>query len=994
MSSTTPALLRLLLLLLFTVSGFSGLIYESVWSHYLKLIMGHAAYAQTLVLAIFMGGMTLGAYLASRYSEQWKSPLLVYALIEGVIGLLALAFHPLFIRVIDTLYSSLLLHLEHPAGIYLLKWCTASGLILPQSILLGMTFPSMSAGLIRLYPQRTGASLGVLYFTNSIGAALGVLVSGFALIPWIGLPGAIQTAGILNIAIAIGVWALVRLYAERPAAATHSSDATSPGDFAILLLLAALLTGTASFFYEIGWIRMLSLVLGSSTHAFELMLSAFIAGLALGGLWIRRRLDQIGNPLRLAGHVQISMGLFALLTLPLYDSTFDFMSFLLQSLSKTSGGYMLFNIGSHAIALIIMLPATFMAGMTLPLFTYLIIKRGYGEASIGRVYAANTAGAILGVFLAVHFVMPTIGTKGLVGLGAYVDIALGITLLGLSLPNLKKWILPANVGAAVAVLALVVFGVHFDALKMASGVFRYGITRLADDTEVLYHRDGKTATVGLVRNRIGQITLSTNGKAEALVNPRGYAQTPSDEITMVMTAALPLSMHPNAKTVATIGMGSGMTTHTLLGAETLRRVDTIEIEQAVVEAARGFGDFVERAYSDPRSHIHVEDAKTFFSSRNTRYDLIISEPSDPWVSGVASLFSQEFYRYIKNHLHRDGLFVQWLQLYETNLDLVASIFKALSIHFPNYVIFNTDDTNILIIATDGGDLTRLDPWVFSQAQLSQDMARVGIKHLRDLEIRRIGSRSLLQPLFDTFTVPANSDYFPHLSYGAPRSRYLRQDAADLSWLHLAPTPVLEMLGGRAGPGVLSSTEVANFPITQRQKQAKQLLNILLSRKLPEPGAITEKLRYSLQLLKFELDTCLQRVPNDRIVQESSFTLATHTNPYLAAEELDPMWQHLMNQPCYAKLSPSTKDWFTLHRAVAGRDGDAMTKTATTIIEAAAQGQLNQPQLEYLLAAGLSGALGENDRQKMKVFWAKFYALDYFPKTRPQLYLKLLLTLLK
>lgn len=994
MDRADPALPRLVLLFLFTVSGFSGLIYESVWSHYLKLIMGHAAYAQTLVLAIFMGGMTLGAWLASRYSEHWESPLLVYALIEGVIGLLSLVFHPLFIQVIDTLYSDLIPHLDHPAGIYLLKWCAASSLILPQSILLGMTFPAMSAGLIRLYPQKTGATLGILYFTNSIGAALGALVSGFALIPWIGLPGALQTAGILNLLIAISVWGLVKLHRERPAGATRSSDTPSPGNFAILLLLAALLTGTASFFYEIGWIRMLSLVLGSSTHAFELMLSAFIAGLALGGLWIRRRLDQIENPLRFAGHVQISMGLCALLTLPLYDSTFDFMSFMLQSLSKTSGGYMLFNIGSHAIALSIMLPATFMAGMTLPLFTYLFIKRGYGEASIGRVYAANTAGAILGVFLAVHFVMPAIGTKGLVGLGAYVDIALGITLLGLSLPSLKKRILPANIGAAVAVLALVVFGVHFDALKMVSGVFRYGITRLADDTEVLYYRDGKTATVGLVRNRIGQITLSTNGKAEALVNPRGYTQTPSDETTMILTAALPLSMHPDAKTVATIGMGSGMTTHTLLGAETLRRVDTIEIEQAVVEAARGFGDFVERAYSDPRSYIHVEDAKTFFSSRNTRYDLIISEPSDPWVSGVASLFSQEFYRYIKQHLHRDGLFVQWLQLYETNLDLVASIFKALSTHFPNYVIFNTDDTNILIIATDGGDLTRLDPWVFNQARLSQDMARVGIKHLRDLEIRRIGTKSLLQPLFDTFTIPANSDYFPHLSYGAPRSRYLRQDAADLSWLHLSPIPVLEMLKGRAGPGVPPSTEVANFPLTQREKLARQLLNTLLSRRVPEPGAISEKLRYSLRLLTFELGACPQRTPDDQIVQESSFTLATHTNPYLVVEELDPMWQHLMSQPCYAELSSHTKNWLTLHRAVARRDGDAMTKTATTIIEDAAQDQLNQQQLEYLLAAGLSGAIDEGDKQKMKVFWAKFYALDYFPKTRPLLYLKLLLTLLK
>jgi predicted membrane-bound spermidine synthase len=432
-----PRSLRRVLLILFTVSGFSGLIYESIWSHYLKQILGHAAYAQTLVLAIFMGGMAAGAWLASRRSERWASPLVAYAVVEGVVGLLALSFHGAFTRVLEALYGGILPALENAAIAAVTKWGLAALLILPQSVLLGMTFPLMSAAIIRACPRAPGATLALLYFTNSLGACIGVLASGFLLVPWSGLPGTILIAGILNLALAVTVWSLARTGPSMPPAVGRA-ERSAAGRWPLLLLMAALLTGVASFFYEIGWIRMLSLVLGTTTQAFELMLSAFILGLALGGLWIRRRIDRLGSPLRFAGHVQMLMGAFALLTLPLYGATFDFMAFLVSRLGKTDGGYALFNIGSHVIALGVMLPATLMAGMTLPLFTCALLGRGCGERSIGRVYAANTVGAILGVLAAVHLVMPAIGTKGLIVAGATVDIALGAALLVAVRPRLRR----------------------------------------------------------------------------------------------------------------------------------------------------------------------------------------------------------------------------------------------------------------------------------------------------------------------------------------------------------------------------------------------------------------------------------------------------------------------------------------------------------------------------------------------------------------------------
>jgi spermidine synthase len=283
---------RRFLLGVFVVSGFTGLIYESIWSHYLKLFLGHAAYAQTLVLAIFMGGMALGSWAVAHYSFRISKLLWGYVLVEGSIGILGLFFHQAFVAACDFSFASVIPAL--PAGFLIntYKWSLAALLILPQSVLLGMTFPLISGGLIRRWPARPGETLATLYFTNSLGAAIGVLVSGFLLISAIGLPGTIRTAALLNIALAVVVWAVIRGDTEpAPAPQPQPSSVANPesGKLSTWFTVAAFLTGAASFMYELGWIRMLSLVLGSSTHSFELMLSAFIFGLAFGGLYVRRR---------------------------------------------------------------------------------------------------------------------------------------------------------------------------------------------------------------------------------------------------------------------------------------------------------------------------------------------------------------------------------------------------------------------------------------------------------------------------------------------------------------------------------------------------------------------------------------------------------------------------------------------------------------------------------------------------------------------------------
>ncbi|HYS77074.1 MAG TPA: hypothetical protein VEM38_13350, partial [Burkholderiales bacterium] len=535
---------RGVLFFLFTVSGFAGLIYESIWSHYLKLFLGHAAYAQTLVLGLFMGGMAIGSWLCSRRSARWKNLLRGYALAEGMTGLLALAFHPVFVASTEAAYESILPALGGDVPAMLFKWTLAGLMILPQSVLLGMTFPLMSAGLIRRYPAAPGESLAMLYFTNSLGAAVGVLASGFFMIEALGLPGTMRAAGILNLGLAALVWLLARGDEPRVAGRSEAGAAASPAPYG-LFLAVALLTGAASFIYEIGWIRMLSLVLGASTHSFELMLSAFILGLACGGYWVRRRIDSTGDPMRFLGIVQVAMGLLALATLPLYGQMFELMRAVMNGLAKTDAGYTLFLLSSHGIALAIMFPATFCAGMTLPLITFALL--GHGEKAIGAVYSANTLGSILGVFAAAHIGMPLLGLKGLISAGAALDVALGLALLWrlAHAPRLRT----SAAALALACFSAVIAGVHLDGYKMASGVFRRGDLYSERDATMLFHRDGKTATVSLMDFGTDR-SLRTNGKSDGAINMDPDGARISDEITMTLTAAIPLAYRPDAKSAA------------------------------------------------------------------------------------------------------------------------------------------------------------------------------------------------------------------------------------------------------------------------------------------------------------------------------------------------------------------------------------------------------------------------------------------------------------
>lgn len=820
--------MTILLTIVFILSGAAGLMYESIWSRYLGLFVGHSAYAQVIVLVIFLGGMSAGAAIASRRSARLREPLLWYAGIELVVGVLGLGFHAVYVAVTNAAYETVFPALAGGTLLVVVKWTIAAVLILPQSILLGATFPLMSAGLIRRLkrdpgsPDGSGRVLGLLYFANSLGAAGGVLVAGFWTIRVLGLPGTLVAAAVLNIVVALAVFAAVKM--EREAAEEDGAEALAalevvaeepvtipPASATLWRLLLAVSFGTAvaSFIYEIAWIRMLSLVLGSATHAFELMLSAFILGLALGAFWIRGRADRVKDPIQLLGVVQLAMGALAIATLGVYLHAFEWMASLMEAVRENESGYRLYNVARYGIALGVMLPSTFCAGITLPLITRTLLVAGTGERAIGAVYAWNTLGSIIGVTVAALVLMPLVGLRAMLIIGGGLDIAIGVALFwhrAWRWPVLRQTASLAT-AAGLAVVLGAVIAPTFDPGILASGVFRYGTVPSRGSRNMVFYKDGRTASVSVRLGDDSTYSLATNGKPDASVSRFWFNEPPpdslrfplrGDESTQILLPMITLAHAPHAREAAVIGNGSGLSSHMLLSSPVLERLVTIDIEREMVAASRVFRPANERVHSDPRSHFVFDDAKSYFAASGRTYDLILSEPSNPWVSGVAGLFTDEFYRRISGYLAPRGVFGQWLHLYEIDDELVLSVFAALHRNFAHYDVYLTNDVDILVVATNDAQLPGPDWSVFGAEGAQRDLAPFMALTPDALHATLLLTYDEMAPMFDSTTAP-NSDFFPQLDLGAERTRFLRNSAVGFLGLTTDRFDVAAAIGQRVVP---------------------------------------------------------------------------------------------------------------------------------------------------------------------------------------------------
>lgn len=948
------------LLLLFVASGFAGLVYQAIWSHYLGLILGHAAYAQTLVLAIFMGGMAAGAWLVSARGGRWSGLIRSYAIVELIIGATALVFHPLFVGYMELSQNTVLPALQNESAIRFWQWGSAALLIAPQSVLLGMTFPLMSGGYLRVSPQQDGEILGGLYFTNSIGAAAGALAATFLLLPWIGMPGAVMVAGVINLLVGVVAWKVAASVPDTVAAIAAPPSSSVPQDasqeraadrrlsrFQTLMLAGAAITGASSFVYEVGWIRLLNQALGTTVHSFELMLTAFILGLAFGGLWVRKRSRKIQDPVAVAGVAQVLMGLAALASLPVFAQSFQWVGWFMGIFPRNESGYYLFSLGSATVALLVMFPAAFFAGMTLPLFTMALLRRGYGEKSIGRIYAANTLGAIVGVVLAMHVLVPLLGLRLAVTLAALADVVLGLVLLRAFSSVFRPKLYFGALASVLVVASLSLLFGAADPRALASGVFRHGVFELAKGTDVQFLRDGKTATVAFYRQ--GSIgTIATNGKPDASIELSEKGVPTDDEYTMVMAASLPLALHAAAERVAVIGWGSGLSTHTLLGSEVPRVVDTIEIEAAMHAGAEGYGNRVIRAYIDPRSQLHVDDARTFFSTGKKQYDVIVSEPSNPWVSGVSSLFTRQFYQFLTKHLEEDGLLIQWMQTYELNDPLFYTMVAALIEEYPHVEAYLTNTSDVIFVASHS-QIRDFDVSKLQAPGLLADLKRLGLDSAPDHEVRRFADRDVLAGLVELYGAPVHTDFHPTVALGAPKSRYKVETVKSVMNLMGVGMPVLEFTGGRKPVPVAANVhEVTASTGTTDHANARRVRERLL-------GNGTAKGLDPAVMKK--LDALMSADTGKSEWLDAASVIADFSIGYLTPADLQGVWI----QPAWVgerANDPEIAAVLAAYEATAKRDAVAMYDRGVAGLKAV-PGTAPALVRDHLLVIAMLGAIGQD-----------------------------------
>jgi hypothetical protein len=507
------------------------------------------------------------------------------------------------------------------------------------------------------------------------------------------------------------------------------------------------------------------------------------------------------------------MGMLALATLPLYLHSFEWISVLVKTFTRSDTGYTGFTLAKYALCLLVMFPATFCAGMTLPLITRTLLANRSGERAIGAVYAWNTLGSIVGVIFGGLILLPLIGLKPMLMVGAAIDIGIGLLLLSRSSPQGRRsyrLVLGASV-ASLAFLVMIGAGVRLDQNVLASGVYRTGVILGSKERHTQFYRDGRTSTVTVARfPRSGILSLATNGKPDASLSPAWY--TPCDSVrtlvplmndaaTQTLVPLVPLAYAPRARNAAIIGQGSGMSSHLLLGNPNFKELVTVEIEPQMVAGSRQFYPANRRVFDDPRSKIVIDDAKSYFASEQRKFDLIISEPSNPWVSGVSGLFTNEFYSRVRGYLTDDGIFGQWLQVYELDDQLVLSVLAGIHQNFRSYEIYLAPNTDLLVVASNRAALPQPDWSVFGYPALRKDLCSFIPLTRTALEGLHLAGRAELQPLLESMTQP-NSDFYPVLDLGAERRRF-RNDHADgfqglsVDWFNL----LASLTGHRTAPAL-------------------------------------------------------------------------------------------------------------------------------------------------------------------------------------------------
>lgn len=829
--------MRRLVFVLFFLSGALGLLYEVVWLRLLILAFGSTHFAVTSILTAFMAGLALGSFLLGRWAaREGIRPLGLYGMLEIGIGIYALLV-PMIFGTLAPLSAALLPPSASFFAASVVRSALALAVLILPTALMGGTLPVLSRLVVRREGE-IGFSAGALYSVNTFGAVIGTALTGFALIPVLGVRATTWIAAIGN--VALGAIALVadrsfgvdgmtdspersaigepanrsagaregrkaetagsaRAPAARrgrPESGGSVTEESAPAMRSTAALWAIAGSGFIALLYEIAWTRVLVLVVGSSVYAFTAMLATFLAGLAAGaaaGSWIA---DRTGRGRRgmeaLAAAVALSAlsgyaTMHLLQRLPAWFAmAFGATGVGTPALAGTWTGAAALVAIEFGLAFLVMFPATFFSGTIFPI----AVRQWAGDVggisrSVGTVYAANTAGTILGSALGGFVILPRSGLQnGILVAAAGGQVIAAAVAWGIpGWPAWKRWSAAALLAAAGAIF--VAARPAWDPLVMNSGVFQYaeelggrGLTvrkfasMARSGLEMLFYEEGMTASVLVARQTASDnVWMAINGKLDA--------SSKSDIDTQLLLGHLPMLFTEAARketagarspiTAVVIGYASGMTT----GAVTRHdpaAVTAVEIEPAVFRASRYFDDHNHRPLSDSRVRVVEGDGRNFLLLSRERYDAVISEPSNPWMTVASNLFTREFFEIAKSRLEPGGILCQWVQTYGLRPDHLRALVRTFASVFPNVNVFlSIRKADIILLGSDAPLVVDLDALAsaIARPEVASDLARIRAASVPDLLTYRIMGDAEARAFAGGG--PLNTDDRPLIEFGAPLS---------------------------------------------------------------------------------------------------------------------------------------------------------------------------------------------------------------------------------
>jgi spermidine synthase len=684
---TRPTRAPYLVFAVFFASGATGLIYEVLWTRLLTVrVFGSTVEGVSTVLAAFMAGLALGAYVLGRRADAVRRPLWLYAALEAGVGAYAACF-PLILNAIVSVYLLVARGREPSAGLAVLRFGLAFASLLVPTTLMGATLPAMSR-FVAHATARLGRDLGYVYAANTAGAVLGTLLTAFLLVRALGVTATLFVTAGVNMLLALIAFRLGR--GPVPASEPESPpDAVvpppSPSDWDVRAARASVLvfgiSGFCALAYEVLWTRILVFVVGSTTYAFATMLAAFLLGIAVGSAVLGRIADRARDLALTLGVVQALIGIAGTVLLPAFGEVY--------AVARAVG------VGGRALVFVLlvclMFAPTFLMGGTFPLVARLTRGGVAGLArTVGGIYAVNTLGAIVGSLAAGFLIIPLVGIRnGVLTVALGNAAAAALVLFHARRAGLAQRVAPVVAGVAVPGAMLFLSPPTPFILKSAIYDVQYG--RHRGDVRVLFYDEGAEGTVTVLGEEDDACCLYVDTN-EAANDSRWDA--PSHRTI----AHVPLLLHPAPKRALVVGFGMGRTSNSILQHGV--PVDAVEIAPGVVRAARRYFSHVNNNVLDsPRLRTVINDGRNYILTTDRRYDMISTGIIHPLVSsGSSSIYSRDFYELCRSILTEDGVMSQWVPLHRLPVAEFRTIIRTFVSVFPETSVWFKFTPDFLILA--------------------------------------------------------------------------------------------------------------------------------------------------------------------------------------------------------------------------------------------------------------------------------------------------------